>query len=183
MSYVVAEETIWLKNGNDFLRARAFSGGGRGSRYADVSSSSAESYDYRKKASFTPRHSGTKGDRVGDARKHVADRGGVIPPGAYSVGKTTKLPGYGSINLLSPYGRARHAHPALLYRRDSLLIHGPGVYGSDGCIVFASDHEKHRFQRRIDDINFDLVLFVILARTGVDSDRILREIARDYRGA
>lgn len=132
LTYFVWSQRLVGTIGNAAFSMRAVSGGGRGG-HAPQSSM----------ASFSPY-------RAKDGARGV--RGGTLPPGYYKVESHTRYRGAikgPPISKLTPIhldpafgGDRQHASYGRDFQREPFLIHGPGVKGSDGCIVIDLVHRK-----------------------------------------
>lgn len=136
LTYYVWSERLIGSIGDQKFSMRAVSGGGRGGKKPDNTLASYGAY------------------RGKDAA--TGQRGGTLPPGYYRVEKPSTYGGsihgppiskltpisidepFAALNPTStpdaPYGRD--------YEKEPFLIHGPGVKGSDGCIVIDWTHRK-----------------------------------------
>jgi hypothetical protein len=130
----------------------AYSGGSRGHK-ASVAPNLATAYLHNQAGTLTSRMATTPEKK--DAQGHYKQRGGTLPPGHYLCRYIAHHPSFGEcIRLLrtvdamaihSPFS----AHPIPHHRGNDFYIHGSGPKGSDGCIVPASQAERHRLNQAV----------------------------------
>jgi hypothetical protein len=142
---------------------KAYSGGSRGHQ-AKVAPKQAAAYLHNQAASLSSRMATTR--EVKDAHGHYKQRGGTLPPGHYSCNYIAHHPHFGECIRLLKATDAMAIHspfsPHLIPhgRGNDFYIHGAGPKGSDGCIVPANSHERHRLNKTIKNFQGKVVLRV-----------------------
>lgn len=157
LTFFVWSQRLVGSIGETSISCRAVSGGGRGGQNPSTSFSSFSPYVAKNDAS--------------------GQRGGTLPPGYYYIQPPSQYNGHVKGKPISRL-IAVQIDPAIgidgksqaSYGRDmsTFLIHGPGIVGSDGCIVIDRVHRVPLLQA-VDDSTDNIVLRVTFS----DPDGVL----------
>jgi hypothetical protein len=126
-TYSIARELLYGSiNGKKFVIA-AYSGGGRGSTNPKVRENSFNSY-FASKPTISHAH---------------GKRGGAVPPGNWTImppqNHVHHLGYY--VSKLVPDEATEKRYPQRRYKfPEGFYIHGPGIQGSDGCLIIERIH-------------------------------------------
>ena len=125
LTYSIFEGTLRGFVGGRFFSLQALSGGGGGQKAHVPTAKNPAVLPGLVNNPYMTAHKEVKGDT-----KTPHSHGGPIPPGPYLIRAPAQHPPLGLAARLDP--APGHVIP---HRRDGFYIHGPGVHGSDGCIV------------------------------------------------
>jgi hypothetical protein len=161
--YDAAQEVLSGIIGKESFHMKAYSGGSRGHQ-AGVKPKDATKYLHNQAGSLATHLATTR--LVQDAHGQYKQRGGTLPPGHYVCRYIAQHHTFGEcIRLLrGTDAQAIHSpfspHPIPHGRGNDFFIHGSGPKGSDGCIVPASSHERHRLNKAVKNFQGKVALRV-----------------------
>jgi hypothetical protein len=163
LEYNAAMELLTGRIGNELpFHLIAYSGGSRGHK-ANVTRQTARHYLHNQAGTLTSRLATT---RTIESGGHYRQRGGTIPPGHYTCIYVAHHSAFGECIRLLRHADATAIHspfspfPIPHGRGNDFFIHGSGPKGSDGCLVPASDAERHRLNRAVKSFQGKVVLQV-----------------------